>query len=582
MLLHRGEYLQIIQIINSKIPRFLEKYPGYKIILFMLHFFNMIIQEKSSEEIHIFLNKELFPLVNQYNEFLQANYFDFNYLLENPDILKSTFYQQILSNVYKIVEFGLNLSFDWILWIEKEKDKDSPKAINYYKEKENFIKNIDMLIEFENEIVNNSKKSSFNKSHLFEMDLDKNIDIFHKLFEGNYSDFEEQKSFDNFVTFPLDLDKNKDPLSSNNNALYDDVNHVIFKNKNNFINCCFYNDKINNLKNNNLINKNNINFNNNINIISNSNISINDSFINTSTKENKSNTKVYTNESLKCEQFDLRKKRIKKYKFHILKRENVDKKVLRKFKKFLKTKLKEKAENVVKSYINNNKFWPDYIKMNLMPPFNYDKEKIKFKSFNTKYLCWFFDHKYALELFNIFIKINKYDILKLIENSYHINNNSDDYILLKSYIDTMPLIYGNKLENKSINYTSKIEQYEDEKINNETEKEYYKNNYNEINENMIFENDYIYSKENVNNINNIFVNNNLIKNDFTNLINNNYKAENNNINTIFNLKTILNEDKTDNNMNINLNENFNNNVLNDSFEDKKNGQNLDQSLFKYL
>ena len=538
----------------------------------------MIIQNKPTDEVYIFLNKELFPLLNKYNEVINYDYFYFKYLLENPDILKSSFYQQILENVCKIFVSGLNLSLDWILWIEKEKDKNSPKAINYFKEKDVFVNKIDSLIEYEKEIVKKYKDTTFNINHSFESNLDKNLDIFHKILEENYSNFEEQKSLDNSAFFPLESEKNNDYLFLGKKSLNDDVNNVIFENKNYLINYHLYNDKFNNnLKNNNLNNKNKNNNNNKIN--SSSNISINDSFSNNiSTKDNKSNG---TNESIKKKQFDLRKKKIKQFKFHILKRENVDKKILRKFKKFLKTKLREKVENEVKNYINNNQFWPDYIKMNLMPPFYYDKEKIKFKSFNTKYLCWLFEHKYALELFNIFIKINNYDILKLIENAYNINKNSNDYMLLKTYINTMPSIYGVKDENRVISYTSNIQQYEGDKNINKINKEEYKNQNYEFNEgidNMIIENGYIYSKENINNINTINVNNSLINNDYMNIINNNYKLDN--INTFSNPQTFTIEDNTNNNMDINMKENdFNNKILNESFEDRNNRRNIDINIF---
>ena len=538
----------------------------------------MIIQNKPADEVYIFLNKELFPLLNKYNEVINYDYFDFKYLLENPDILKSSFYQQILENVCKIFVSGLNLSLDWILWIEKEKDKNSPKAINYFKEKDVFVNKIDSLIEYEKEIVKKYKDTTFNINHSFESNLDKNLDIFHKILEENYSNFEEQKSLDNSAFFPLESEKNNDYLFLGKKSLNDDVNNVIFENKNYLINYNFYNDKINNkFKNNNFLNnKNKNNYNK---IKTRFNVCFNDSFSNNiSTKDNKSNG---SNESYKNTIIDLRKKKIKQFKFQILKRENVDKKILRKFKKFLKAKLKEKMESDVKNYININQFWPDYIKMNLMPPFYYDKEKIKFKSFNTKYLCWLFEHKYALELFNIFIKINNYDILKLIENAYNINKNSNDYMLLKTYINTMPSIYGVKDENRVISYTSNIQQYEGDKNINKINKEEYKNQNYEFNEgidNMIIENGYIYSKENINNINTINVNNSLINNDYMNIINNNYKLDN--INTFSNPQTFTIEDNTNNNMDINMKENdFNNKILNESFEDRNNRRNIDINIF---
>lgn len=571
MLFHRCDYLEIIKLLDSKIPRFLEKYPGYKIILYKLHYFNMIIQEKTFDEIYNYFNKELQPLLNKYNGILKPDYLVFRYFLENPNTIKSSFYHQILEKVFRIFELGLNISLDWILSIEKEKNKNSSKALNFYKEKENFVKNIDTLINFEKEIVNNSNGTLINKSNFFENKLNNNFDIFNV---DNEHDFEDKQSFDNIISSPFDLDHCNDFLCFKNKSLNDDVNNVIFENKNYFINNSFYIDKINNFKNHNFNNKNNINFDINKRINSNSNLNINESlYININTKENKS-YKNNSNDSLKNSQYDLKKKNIKKFKFHLLKRENIDKKILRKFKKFLKRKSKEKIQNEIKNYIINSKFWPDYIKMNLMPPFYYDKEKIKFKSFNTKYLCWLFEHACSQELFNIFIKNNEYDLLKLIENAYNISKNSDDYILLKNYINSMPLIYGEKNENRADICTSNKDQYEEVKILNKKEKEEYKDknfyDFNESFDNMVIDNDYIYSNsKEINNLNIINVNNNIIKNEYINILNKDCKVEK--INIFSNPQTFSNEDNNNEILNNNLNEIFFNiRSLNDSFAFKNN------------
>ena len=257
---------------------------------------------------------------------------------------------------------------------------------------------------------------------------------------------------------------------------------------------------------------------------------------------------------------------------------------MRKFKKFLKNKLKEKKDNEVKNYINNNEFWLEYIKVNLMPPFNYDKEKKSFKSFNTQYLCWFFEHKFALELFNIFIKNYYDDLLKLIINTYNLNEDTEDYLLLKTYINTMPLIYGKENQNRSTACSSNDNKPIEDEINNKIsiEEEEEKKNDNEICdkkfENMIIENDYIHDIDNINNINNINMN-----------INNNILIDNmNNINKIninnefSNPQTVLYGDNSNMNLDSNLNENgFNNGNINDSFEENENRR-FDPSLLKWI
>jgi hypothetical protein len=122
----------------------------------------------------------------------------------------------------------------------------------------------------------------------------------------------------------------------------------------------------------------------------------------------------------------------------------------------------EKEDNEIKSFIKSNEFWPEYIKLNLMPPFNYEKENISFKSFNTQYLCWFFEHKFSLELFNIFVRDNYQNLLTMIKEAYTLSENSDDYSLLKNYINTMPLIYGKESENRSTAYCSNAKPFDDD------------------------------------------------------------------------------------------------------------------------
>ena len=607
MLLFRCEYLQIISFIEARMPHFLDKYPGYKMILFKLHYFGMIIQEKPLDDIYNFFNKELFPLLRKYNNGIDEDYYDFKSIIENPKIIQTRQYQQMWEKACNILCSGLSLALDWILWVENAKNKNSLEVINYYKEKENFVKEVNFLINLEKEIVNNyqiNESNKYHNLHLSEFEPDNNMTLFNNEFEFNDVD---DKPFDNFIFPPRNSDENINQILSNNKPLKDDVNHVIFENKNELINYNFYNDLNNNLKNNNLNlinftndennkNKTIINLNNEENNKNNNNtesISLNTNSIGT-----KKNSKITINSrgSVKSYKSDLRKKKIKEYKFRQLKRENVDKKILRKFKKFLKIKSKEKGNNEIKSFIKSNEFWPEYIKLNLMPPFNYDKENISFKSFNTQYLCWFFEHKFSLELFNIFVRDNYDSLLTMIKEAYTLSENSDDYSLLKNYINTMPLIYGKESENRSTAYCSNAKPSDDDinevngvseiindGINLEKDKN---NNYdcnNEANKNyddMIIEEDVINSNENedFNNINNIDINNNMLNiNPFNNM--NNMNNINNINNDFSNPQTFLYGRDLDPNINEN---DVNNSNLNNSFEENSNNKKFDHYLFKFI
>ena len=371
MLLYRCEYMKIILIIDSKIPHFLDKYPGYKIYLFKLHYFNMIIQEKPKNEINDFLNKELLPLLKIYNEVIEMNYSKFEYYKENSQILKCRSYQQIWEKSCKIFEECLKLSLDWILWVETEKNKNNQKVINYNKEKENITKNIHLILNFEKEIEKNNENNIFNKNHNF---LDENnLYLFNnKISNENDFDIEEEeveKPFNDSIFFHKDLCQNKEFEFPFNKLLNENIEENYSIKNNDLINNLSYDNKNNNL----IINDiNNDNSNNNLHIKNNG------LFLITSVKiENKSlpNNSINGKESIKSYKLDSRKKKIKEFKFKLFKRENLDKKILRKFKKFLKAELKGENDKEIKNFINNNGFWLDYISMNLMPPF-FIKKKI--------------------------------------------------------------------------------------------------------------------------------------------------------------------------------------------------------------
>jgi len=563
MFLHRCEYQQIISFLDSKMPHFLDKYPGYKIILFKLQYFNMIIQEKSKYDINTFFNKELLPLLQKYNLEIFEEYVEF---VDNPIIIKSRSYQQIWEKACIVFQTGFNLSLDWILWVEKEKNKKSPKVINYNEGKENFLKEINILINFEKEIINNYRANEFNKFHnlsLYGIEQGNNLDIFNEMNHGfAFNNIGETPSVSfNFIK-PNDL-VNFNDSSPRNKSFSNEVNSVIFENKNDFIKCNFYNELNNNLKINNLnlINlkedENNKNLNNNSKNNNSDSIPVG----------NKRNSKVSTNSrgSTKSYKSDMRKKKIKEYKFKQLKRENVDKKILRKFRKYLKTKSKDKKDNEIKNYIKNNEFWSEYIKENLMPPFKYEKEKVSFKSFNTQYLCWFFEHKYSLELFNFFIKENYDNLIHEIKEANNLKENCEDFSLIKSYINTMPLIYGKENQNRSTDCSSNPKPIEEEinevgeinkiggfnnQINIDEDK---KIENNDNNDNMLIENE----NEIFNNNNNSNIDNNIP-----------YLNNSNNINNINN--EFQNIPKylfgTNSNIESNNNENDNENGMNNSFE----------------
>ena len=71
-----------------------------------------------------------------------------------------------------------------------------------------------------------------------------------------------------------------------------------------------------------------------------------------------------------------------------------------------------------------------------------------------------------MELFNIFTKNYYDDLLKLIINTYNLDEDTEDYLLLKTYINTMPLIYGKENQNRSTACSSNDNKPIDDELNN--------------------------------------------------------------------------------------------------------------------
>jgi hypothetical protein len=122
---------------------------------------------------------------------------------------------------------------------------------------------------------------------------------------------------------------------------------------------------------------------------------------------------------------------VKDFVIKFTKRENVDKKILRKFRKFLK-------ETYKKGQLpETTDFWISFLHENLLPPVNYKSpengETLTFKSFNTTYMMWLFSHEGGVELYNIFALQKSDDMFELFKGlcggSQQNENEMDNYII---------------------------------------------------------------------------------------------------------------------------------------------------------
>ena len=130
-----------------------------------------------------------------------------------------------------------------------------------------------------------------------------------------------------------------------------------------------------------------------------------------------------------------------------LKKENINKKILRKFRKFFKSYYKNNKNSPIIS--KNELFWKKFFINNLLPPVKIEEnegEIIEHKSFNTKYLLWLFNQEGANELFKLFIEKEKENIINNFISEYNLHKSNEPNIIEKisKYIDYIPEIYDNE------------------------------------------------------------------------------------------------------------------------------------------
>jgi len=138
---------------------------------------------------------------------------------------------------------------------------------------------------------------------------------------------------------------------------------------------------------------------------------------------------------------------LKEFTQKFIKRETIDKKILRGFRKYLK----KEASKVLKN-LEYKKFWIIFIKDNILPPMklvNSDlKIDVEFKSFSIKYMIWLFSQPEARNLYKEFITKNGDKIFKNLLESITTNTKTEkDYLKfiknLQHYIFNLTKIYGN-------------------------------------------------------------------------------------------------------------------------------------------
>jgi hypothetical protein len=137
---------------------------------------------------------------------------------------------------------------------------------------------------------------------------------------------------------------------------------------------------------------------------------------------------------------------LKNFNPHYTKKVNIDKKILRKFKNFLKDN-----SSLLSGPSTDQFFWNKFIKDNLLPPMKYADQYNRvheFKSFNLNYLSWFFNIEGCLYLYEQFLSIEGKETLNSIIKDYELEEREIEREQLQFYFYHMAEVFykGDKIK----------------------------------------------------------------------------------------------------------------------------------------
>ena len=347
-----------------------------------------------------------------------------------------------------------------------------------YGEKSNsFYKKHFKYQSFLNQIsISHTKYIYFQNHFKLENHLDKFMNLIQNRLEKRQRD-ERNHGIFNIVKTKSNKDNNSINENYNNNGKIlfktEHVNILIYNNENmseiedelfklnleeskkNIFNVQYSNSENKNVINNNIIAGNEIE----LNIMDNIN---NSEEYNISDVSNSNTSSYYeiNNHKIKIKKFEEKREisniNNNKQKFNLnnkIRRVNLCKKIVRKFKKYLKKNIKEITYS----------FWTSFCRENYLPPFK--KEEVEFKSFSQLYLNWLFSHQGGIELYNQFIRNSGEEELNKIYSNYNIQD-TDDKLTIKNFFINFAMFFSNLKINEQRN--NSINSNNTEIINNTT------------------------------------------------------------------------------------------------------------------
>lgn len=403
---------ELINLINGKYPSFFMTNQNIFYILTKFKFLKIILFQHDIQNAKDFYSKTLSSIMKK----IYGN----KSSLYNKKHFKYQYFLKQLNNNDKFILFQQNfkpqIHLDkFINLLEKELLKDQGN------ERNSIIFNVTKYN------INNNIKNNYGKP-LFKTD---NVNILTYNNE-NMSEIEEE-------LFKLNLEDTKKSIFNVYSADIKTINkNIIYINNTNSID-------IESNSHNNINEELN---NHNCRDISNSNIC----------SEINNNHKIDSKKFLEKNDFSSFENKEKSNFHNKIRRVNLCKKIVRKFKKFLKLNIKD----------INYPFWNSFCRENYLPPFKL--EDIEFKSYSRIFLNWLFSHEGSIELYNEFIRnkgeeeINKIYInygINDIEGKKELKNFFINFAMIFSEFKNENEIENNNQENQEVNENNNL--YNNEK-----------------------------------------------------------------------------------------------------------------------
>ena len=404
-LIYEYKFEELLNLIKENYPSFANNNQNIIYILMKFNFIKIILyQHDISSAKDYYSNHLLIMMKKIYGEksisFFKKNFKYINFL----NLINTSFSKYIyLQNHFKL-ENHLDKFMNLIEKKLEKRQKSERKAIifNIIKSKANSNKDTN-----ESNFTNtNNGKPLFKTEHV-------NMLIYNS---ENMSEIEDE-------LFKLNLEERK---------------KNIFTLNKNFIN------------NDNIITGNEIEYNINDNINNSEEFNISDISNSNTSSYNELNNKKINIKKIE-EKREIQSINNSKQKFNLnnkIRRVNLCKKIVRKFKKYLKKNMKE---------ITTYSFWTSFCRENYLPPFK--KEEVEFKSFSHTYLNWLFSHQGGIELYSQFIRNSGEEELNKIYADYNFKD-TDDKLTIKNFFINFAVFFANLKINEISNNSDSVNSIE--------------------------------------------------------------------------------------------------------------------------